>query len=241
MDVNVRVGEVVQRITGADVNLNYPDKIVWVEILGDRALISITDGREEWRKRSPEKVDAQRYLSKMSVVQMPYLGPLNAAKEFGVRIGRCVQTFEVREVVVAPSQPVNGVELNAFLSGLIEGIEARYRIQRRVYSRPVSRVPILVQDLYQLVRDRMGEPMIVFEPEGRPIHRFSREIAGFFREHKRVNLLVGSREGIPKGIFRVANLILDICPGVTISTEFAAASAIMSLHTILQEQSQGGE
>ena len=236
LDVNVAVGEAVVRATGADVDLTYPDKILWVEIVGDRAYLSITDGSEEWRKRSPEKVEALKILSKISVVQMPYLGPPKAAREMGVRIGRCVQTFEVMELYVAPNTPVKAEELRAFLTGVLEGINSRLEIQRRVYARHVRRVPVYVQDLYQLVRDRRGEPIIVFEPEGRPASLLGDEIAEVFERSRRVNLLLGSREGIPKGVFRVADMVLDICPGVTISTDFAAASAIMTIHALVQER-----
>ncbi len=236
LDVNVAVGDAVVRTTGADVDLTYPDKILWVEIVGDRAYLSITDGSEEWRKRSPEKVEALNVLSKISVVQMPYLGPPKAAREMGVRIGRCVQTFEVMELYVAPNTPVKAEELRAFLTGVLEGISSRLEIQRRVYARRVRRVPVYVQDLYQLVRDRRGEPIIVFEPEGRPASLLGDEIAEVFERSRRVNLLLGSREGIPKGVFRVADMVLDICPGVTISTDFAAASAIMTIHTLVQER-----
>jgi len=236
LDVNVAVGDAVVKATGADVDLTYPDKIVWVEIVGDKAYLSITDGSEEWRKRSPEKVEALETLSKMAVVQMPYLGPPKAAREMGVRVGRCVQTFEVRELYVAPNTPVKAEELRAFLTGVLEGIKSRFEVQRRVYARPVRRVPVFVQDLYQLVRDRRDEPMIVFEPEGRPAAALGDRIAEIFDQSSRVNLLVGSREGVPKGIFRIADMVLDICPGVTISTDFAAASAIMTLLTIVQER-----
>jgi len=236
LDVNVAVGDAVVKATGADVDLSYPGKIVWVEIVGDTAYLSVTEGSEEWRKRSPEKVEALEILSKMAIVQMPYLGPPKAAREIGVRIGRCVQTFEVMELYVAPNTPVRAEELRAFLSGVLEGVASRFEIQNRVYARPVRRVPVFVQDLYQLVRDRRDEPMIVFEPEGRPAHMLGDRIAELFEESRRVNLLVGSREGIPKGIFRIADMVLDICPGVTISTDFAAASAIMTLHTIIQER-----
>ncbi len=236
IDVNVRAGEAVQKVTGADVNLDYPDKIVWVEIFGDVAYICLGEGVEEYRKKSPEKVDALRILKKMSLVQMPYLGPLDAAKEFGIRIGRCAQAFEVGELVVAPIGVVDARQLNSFLSGVFEGIESRYEIQRRSYARRPWRVPVFVQNLYELVRERRKEPIVVFEPEGREVFRLSEELRDLFRKHDRVNMLIGAREGIPSGIFRVADLVVDLCPGVTISTDFAASAAIIAVLTSL-----GGE
>ncbi|MHC1579823.1 MAG: SPOUT family RNA methylase [Candidatus Alkanophagales archaeon] len=236
VDVNVRVGDVVRRVVGAEVDLSFPDKILWVEIVGGTAGLTVTEGREELKKDRPDKVPALAFLRKMSVVQMPYLGPKGAAREFGVRIGRCVQTFEVMELVIAPAGIVSASELSAFIRGVMEGIRSRYEIQKRIYAREVREVPVYLQDLYQLVRDRHGEPMIVLEPEGEQISKVGDEVCELFGRGRRVNLLLGSREGIPTGIYRFADLVIDLCPGVTISTDFAASSAIMALLTVLEER-----
>ena len=52
---------------------------------------------------------------------------------------------------------------------------------------------------------------------------------------KRTNFLIGSREGIPTGIYRFANLVVDLCPGVTIATDSAISSAMIALSFSLQE------
>ena len=235
IDVNVAVGDAVRKTTHAEVNLNFPDKILWVEIIGDLAVLSLTSGLEEHKKKAPDKTPVLPILKKMSIVQMPYLGPLKSAKEFGMRIGRCVQTFEVGELIVGFVGCINGLELLSFLQGVREGIESRYNIQIKSYQRQVSKVPVYVQDLYQLVRDRRGEPIIVFEPEGEKIGKLGEELVKLFKSGKRVNMLVGSREGIPSGVYRFANLVVDLTPNITISTDFAASSAIIACLTLLEE------
>ena len=238
IDVNIAIGDAVRKLTNASVDLQNPDKIVWVEIVGDLAAISVTEGSVEHRKMGSEKKDLRSFFSKMSIVQMPYLGPLDAAKQFGVRIGRCVQTFEVGEIVIAPIGSVDAKQLSAFTSGVFEGIDARLEIQKRAYGRAVRRVPVYVQNLYELVRDREGEPIVVFEPEGEPLHKVGDQLFSIFADpsSKRVSMLFGSREGIPSGIFRFATLVVDLCPGITISTDFAASSGIMALATVIEER-----
>ncbi|MCE4603207.1 MAG: SPOUT family RNA methylase [Desulfurococcales archaeon] len=241
IDVNVAVGDAVKRATGACVNLSRPDKIVAVEILQDEALISVYPGSMEWRKHGPGKAPLHRFFRRFSIVQMPYLGPLDACRNMGVRIGREVQNFEVSELVVAPAGMVDGDQLLHFLQGIFEGIESRYKIQEKSYSRRPWRVPVRVQDLHQLVRDRRGEPIIVFEPEGEPVSRLREDLWRLLKGRRRVNLLFGSREGIPPGVYRFADLVVDLAPGITLSTEYAASSALIALATILYEDYLGEE
>jgi len=47
--------------------------------------------------------------------------------------------------------------------------------------------------------------------------------------------LFGSREGIPLGVYRYADLVIDIAPGITLSTEYAASSALIAIGTLLHE------
>lgn len=236
IDVNVRVGDIVRRLTGASVNLNYPDKIVAVEIIGGKAYISIYPGSEEFRKLRPGKPPIYKLLRRFSVVQMPYLGPLDACRTMGLRIGREIQTFEVRELVIAPDSLVEALQLKAFLDGLFEGLESRYEIQRKTYGRSVHKVPVYIYDIFQLVRSRRGEPIIVLEPEGEPASKLSEELAKIVLNNKRINLLIGSRVGIPTGIYRFADLIVDVAPGVTISTDYAAAAAIIAIVTSIYNE-----
>jgi len=238
IDVNVAAGASIKKATGANVDLEYPSKIVRIEILKDLALISIENGKTEWKKKSPEKIPVIKFLRKIAVIQMPYLGSEEVARVMGVRIGREVQTFEVKELVVAPIGMVKGKEMKAFLEGIFEGIKSRYEIQKRTYGRPVKIVPVYIQDLHQLVRERKRkEPIIIFEPEGEPLPKVKGKITELIiKGGKRINILIGSREGIPLGVYRFADLVIDLCPGVTISTEYAAASALIAIMTILEEE-----
>ena len=233
IDVNVVVGDAVRRATGACVNLSRPDKIVLVEIIGDMALLSIVPGSFEWKKLAGKK-PIYRLMRRIRVAQMPYLGPLEASYKMGVRVGREVQNFEVKELVIAPAGRVEARPLAEFLRGIFEGIESRYEIQRRSYNnRKPWRVPVYLQDIHQFVRDRRGEPIIVLEPEGKPVSEARDELLEIFKRGRTVNILAGAREGVPLGIYRFADLVLDIAPGITLSTEYAVSSALIAIASVL--------
>lgn len=233
LDVNVRVGAAVQAETGARVDLENPDVVIHVEIIFDRAGLGVARGEREWRKMAPGKRPSFQLFSRLSIVQMPYLGSIEGAREIGRRIGRAVQSYEVGELVIAPNKPADAFELEAFIAGVREGIESRYDVQRKIYARRVERARVLVQDLYQLVRERREEPIIVLEPEGLQMRDALPRLRELFSRGERVNLLIGSREGIPKGVYRVASLVLDLAPGITLSTELAAPSTLAAIYTAL--------
>jgi tRNA acetyltransferase TAN1 len=149
IDVNVIVGDCVRKYTGASVNLRYPDKVVYVEIIQDKAYISILPGSFEYHKYAPEKKDVSRIFRKIAIIQMPFLGPIDSIREMGKRIGREVQNFEVRELVISPVGLVEAYPLSEFIRSVIDGIESRYRVQTRSYSRKPWKVPVylMVQNL----------------------------------------------------------------------------------------------
>jgi len=235
VDVNYKVGSSILKRIDATVNLDYPEKIIWIEIIDDLAAVGILDGADVWKKMKPGKQEIRTYFSKASVVQMPYLGDIKPAKSMGSRIGRAVQMFEVGELVIATIGACDAKQLNWFIEGVLEGIDSRYRIQRRTYSHKPKRVNVLIEDIYQLIRDRRSEPKIIFEPEGETFSKVAHKIADLFlKRDERINLFFGSREGIPKGLFRFADLIVDLCPGITLSTEYAASSALIGISFALQ-------
>jgi len=235
VDVNYKVGSAILEKIDASVNLDYPEKIVWIEIINDEAAIGIIDGTNVWKKMKPSKQEIRTFFSKASVIQMPYLGDMKSAKSMGSRIGRAVQMFEVGEFVIGIMGACNAKQLGWFMDGVFEGIDSRYQIQRRTYAHKPRRVKVLIQDLHQLIRDRRAEPKIIFEPEGESFSKIADRIANLFLEgDERINLLFGSREGIPKGLFRFAGLIVDLCPGITLSTEYAASSALIGISFALQ-------
>jgi tRNA acetyltransferase TAN1 len=61
------------------------------------------------------------------------------------------------------------------------------------------------------------------------------------RRGRGVNLMVGAREGVPTGVFRYADFVVDVAPGIVISTEYALSSALVALATIVHEKLAGGE
>jgi len=237
IDVNIIVGDCVRKYTGASVNLRYPDKIVLVEIIGEEAYISILPGSFEYHKYAPEKKELYRFFNKLSIIQMPYLGPIESVIEIGKRIGREVQNFEVKELVIAPIGLVDAYSLARFIDSVMEGIESRYRVQVKSYHRKPRKTPVYIMDLYQLIRDRGDEVIIVFEPEGRYIVDVKDELEELvLKSRKRINLLFGAREGIPTGIFRYADLVIDIAPGMVLSTDYAVAAGLIALSTILYDK-----
>jgi tRNA acetyltransferase TAN1 len=236
IDVNVIVGDCVRKYTGASVNLKYPDKIVFVEIINGVAYISIQPGSIEYHKYSPEKRELNKLLRRIAIIQMPYLGPPDSIKAMGRRIGREVQNFEVRELVISPIGIVDAYQLALFIESVLEGINSRYEIQRRSYHRKTYKVPVYVMDLHQLVRDRSNEVLIVFEPEGKYIVDVKDDLVKLvLHSNKRVNLLFGSRIGIPQGIYRFADLVIDVAPGITLSTDYAAAAGLIALITTIYD------
>ena len=233
VDVNIRVGAAVQEAVGSPVDLDNPDKIIQVEIIFNKAALAILDGSSEWRKMGFGKRPSTKFLERISIVQMPYLGSMEGAKEIGRRIGRAVQAYEVKELVIAPNKPVNAFELASFIDGVWEGIESRFKVQKRSYGRIVKRIEVYVQDLYQLVRERRGEPIIVFEPEGLQLRDAAIKLKEIISRSRRVSFLFGSREGIPKGIYRLADLVIDLAPAITLPTEVAAPAALTAIYTAL--------
>ena len=234
IDVNIVVGDAVRKATNAEVDLNFPHKIVWVEIIHDKAYISITDSRVEHHKMYIGKPVILPILHKITVAQVPYTGPKEAIKKVGVRIGRSVQTFEIKELYVTPFYKVKAEELSTFIEGIIEGINSRYEIQRRTYHRRVRKVEVYVQDLYQFVRDRRGEYIITTSTRGKSILELKDEILRIFSGKKNINILIGAREGLPTGIFRYSTIIVDVAPSITISTDFAFTSIITAFITALE-------
>ncbi|WP_245521855.1 SPOUT family RNA methylase [Staphylothermus hellenicus] len=136
--------------------------------------------------------------------------------------------------MIAPIGIVEAYPLARFIESLIEGIESRYKVQNKSYHRRAHRVPVYLMDLHQLVRDRSNEAIIVFEPEGKYIGDVEEELAELvLKSRRRVSLLFGSRTGIPTGIYRYADLVVDIAPGITLSTEYAAAAGLIALATTI--------
>ncbi len=233
-DINVRLGARIKELTNAEVDLEFPEKAIYVEIIGDNAYIGVIDGKEERKKYTPEKVDSRKLLSKISLVQMPYL---EKSGEMGEKIGRAAQTFEVKELIIAPFGYVNAYELEAFIRGVRRGQISRLEIQKRAYAREVREVPVYVQDLYQTARDkrRKNNILIVTDPVGKQIKDVKEDLKRDLKYADEIVVFMGSRQGIPKGIFRLADYVIDLAPYITFATEHAIPASIIALISIYEE------
>lgn len=231
IDVNVKAGACIQEAMGNPVDLTYPDKIIWVEIINDKAYLSCSEGELEHKKKYPGKPDIKELVEKIVVVQMPYLGDLKGAKAIGVRIGRAVQTFRVKALYIAPYYRVNALELREFIDGVMEGIYSRFKIQKKTSAKPedVRLTPVYLQDLYQFVRDHRNEGIIVTSTRGKSLNEVCKDIKRVFKEKEVINILIGSREGIPTGVFRFADLVIDVAPGMTLATDVAVSSILTAI------------
>jgi len=236
-DVNIRLGAKIKELTNAEVSLDFPDKAIYVEIIGDKAYIGVIDGKEERKKYTPEKVDIRKLLSKISIVQMPYLDDITAAKEMGEKIGRAAQAFEVKELIIAPFGYVNAYELEAFIRGVRRGQWTRLEIQKKAYAREVREVPVYVQDLYQTARDKRRKSfvLIVTDPTGKQIADVKDKLKRDLKYADEVVVFIGSRQGIPKGVFRLADYVIDLAPYITFATEHAIPASIIALIGVYEE------
>ncbi|HID07351.1 MAG TPA: hypothetical protein EYP10_09410, partial [Armatimonadetes bacterium] len=109
-DVNQRLGAAIVEVLGNPVELTYPDKIIRVEIVSEWVGIGVDTARAH---KYLGKHDVRELLHRISVIQMPYTG--EGADRMGIDIGRAAQTFEIREYIVAPSQPIPLSEVMPFL------------------------------------------------------------------------------------------------------------------------------
>ncbi|ASA77353.1 SPOUT family RNA methylase [Thermococcus sp. 5-4] len=242
MDVNRELGARIRELTNADVNLSWPDKVVQVEIIGDRAYISVVPG-EEFRKFTPDKIDARKLFRKVTLVQMPYWGDYKACRSFGEKIGRAAQAFEVKELIIAPKEKMDAFELAEFIKGVRIGQESRYQIQREAYPWKVEKVPVSVWDLYQVVRDkRRGKRLLIItDPKGPTLAEVKENLAKDMFYSKEVVIFVGSREGIPRGLFRFADYVVDLAPYMTFATEHGIPAALVSLWEVYEEYARKRE
>ena len=237
VDVSIKLGARIKELSGAEVSLDFPEKAIYVEIIGDTAYIGVLDGEEERKKYTPDKIDSRRLFEKVSIVQLPYLEDYVAAREMGERIGRAAQSFEVKELVVAPFGYVDAYQLSEFIKGIRRGQQSRLEIQKKSYDREVRTVNVLIQDLYQTVRDkrRKGNVLIITDPTGNQISDIKNKLGKDLRLAKEVVVFTGSRTGIPKGVFRFADYIIDLTPYITFATEHAIPAALIALIGVFEE------
>ena len=235
IDVNIKLGSAIQEKTRAMVNLDYPEKIILVNILQDTAFISIIDGKELYKKRSPDKPELYKIFRRFIVVQEPYLGDKEATYKMGVRLGRSLQNYEIGDYYIGLIEPVDAEELSWFINGLKEGINSRYTIQVKSYGRDVIKTKTHVYDMYSLIRIYNQNPIIILEPEGKYIASVEKELKELLTKKKRPVFLLGSRHGVPSGLYRYADIIIDITPGITLSTEYALPTALGAISMLFRD------
>ncbi len=240
LDVNLDLGDKLRELTGCEVDLNFPDRAVYVEIIGRRAFIGVIDGAEERKKYTPEKFDSRKLFGKISFVQMPYLEDTRAALEIGERIGRAAQAFEIKELVIAPHEYVNAFELEYFIKGVRRGQLARYKVQEKAYAREVRKVPVFVRDMYQVARDkrRRRNALIVTDPTGKQISDVREELVRRLAYADEIVVFAGSRTGVPKGIFRLADFVIDLTPYITFATEQTIPVTLSALLTCFEDDEE---
>lgn len=236
IDVNVAVGSAIVSGLGLDVDLERPDLVVFVNIIDECAYVSLVRGETIRGKSLKRKPRLYEYFNRLIVAQEPYIGEdPEASYKMGVRIGRGLQNFEVGDYYIALIKPVDSYPLMRFIEGVLEGIESRYKIEEKSYGRRPVKTRVKVYEMHNLVTMYREHPIIILEPEGEILSRAKEKVAEVFVMGKRPVLLLGSREGVPGGLYRFSTLVLDVMPGITLSTEYALPVALGGIASILTE------
>ena len=241
LQVNAAVGEAVLRKTNATVDLENPDYTILINIIQDTAYISLVKGVFFYKKMHGGKPRLYKVFRRMIVAQEPYLGPPDACFKMGERIGRALQSFEIGTYYIAFIEDCDAYLLSRFVQGLIEGIESRYNIQVKSYGRDVVKTKVMVASMYELVKNYSNHPIIILEPEGEFVKNVGSKLNYLLTRGKKPLILMGSRKGVPTGLYRFADLIIDVAPGITISTEYALPTALGAIATVIEGECDGDD
>ncbi len=230
IQVNAELGSAILSLTkNAKVDLSNPDIILMVEIIGDEAYVALVGPEYVGLKKMRGKIDLSKLMKKVRVFQEPYLGPLSGVREVGKRIGRILESYGVSEYYFALIEPVSALELAELIHSVEEGARSR-RQQKEKTEGKKERTALKVFDMYHLVGSKSKkEVVITFEPEGESFERVAKDIGEAMRKAKKVTLVLGSRKGTPMGLYRFADFVVDIAPGIVLSTETALAAALESV------------
>jgi len=236
IDCDRIAGAKIKEVSNATVDLYNPEKIFLIEIINEDCYIGVISGNELKRKYVPGKADITKLLRKIVIVQLPYLE--SGAKELGKRIGRAAQSFEIKELVIAPCGKVDCYELMEFLKGIAIGVKARYEVQERIYPRKVHKINVTLQSMYEIFRDkteRKKSLVIVTDPLGDEIVKVKDKLKRDLLMKDEIVIFIGAREGLPKGMFRKADYVIDLAPYITFATELAIPSVITALIDVYEE------
>ncbi|UXD21304.1 hypothetical protein IPA_02580 [Ignicoccus pacificus DSM 13166] len=229
VQVNAELGSVVLDTVNAKVDLSNPEKVLMVEIIGDEAYLAVVDPEYAGMKKLKGKRSVKDLFDKLIVIQEPYLGPRKSVEELGKRIGRVLQSYGVKEYYFGLTEEVNAIELSWLIRAVEDGARARYEQAKRTEGK-ARKVELKVFDMYHLVGSKgKKEVVVIFEPEGKSFEEAEEELGKALVRAKRVKAVLGSRKGTPMGLYRFADFVVDIAPGVVLSTETALAGALESL------------
>ena len=233
VDANVAVGDAICRHVTSDVDLGFPDKSVYVEVIGKTTYIAIQPGHRE-NKKSRAGTSGRDVTGRTAIIQQVYLDQSDATMGVGRNIGRAAQAFGVQELLLAIREPADARDLGLFIEGVLKGREGRFKKLTKIDQERAERVPVSVADLYQTVRARQDEPLVVLTALGNTFSR-ERDALKKLYEQPRVNVLIGSQKDIPVGITRQADMALNVSPGLIFATEHGIPAAITGIVSCLQE------
>ena len=213
-----------------EVNLQAPHYELRVETVRERTYLGLEKIDEE---QAPPQRSATRITAKLGVVQLLYADRPAISESMGHRIGRAAQAFSIRELILAYAGEAEADHVASFCRGACKGRDSRLNKVRRIRGESSRQVPIKVADLYQTVRRLRSHPMIVTSAAGKPIVECRDEIRQLLTESSRLYLFIGSRQGVPRGVFRDANLLVNLAPGLTFATEHGIPAAVAGIMACL--------
>lgn len=241
MQVNAELGSVILSKVNAKVDLTNPEKVLMVEIVGDEAYLAIVEPEYAGMKKLKGKPNLEPFFKKVIVVQEPYLGPRKSTEELGKRIGRIVQSFGISKYVFGLTEESDAISLANLIKAIEEGAKSRYEQQIKT-ERKGKMVELKVFDVYHEVGSRSKKDLvIIFEPEGKTVDEVREELLEKIRKSKRIVLVLGSRKGTPMGLYRFADFVIDLSPGVVLSTETALAASLELIASLAAEALKGRE
>lgn len=235
----------VERLAGAavlardeehEVDLDDPDHILRVEVIGDWVGIGLQAG-EDVHKKYVGKPDARQLTSKTTIVQRLYESwDPRGTERIGEGLGRAAQAFEIDRLVVGLEDPTASEPLDRFTDALDKGITSRYEVQKKTYAREGEPVPVAIADIHQMARRAAGSGALVIatDPRGRTIQDVQPELGEQLQEAEQIYVFNGSNEGLPTGLFSLADHVLDLAPSITFGTDQAITAAIAGLITAWQ-------